>query len=76
MMKFKAHLKTLKKPQAYVANRFGISQGYLNLLASGKRTPGLKLALRIESVTQGAVPVSSWAEPTTPPKEENEDEQN
>lgn len=74
MTKLHTYIRRLHRRQNQIAADFQISQGYLCLLLSGKKTPSLKLALRIESVTQGAVPVSSWAEPTPPPKEKEKED--
>ena len=38
----------------------GVSQSYLYDMLNGTAQPSLALALRIQSVTGGAVPVSSW----------------
>lgn len=49
------------------AATLGISRGFLSLLESGKRSPGLDLAVRIERMTAGAVPASSWVAETSGP---------
>jgi transcriptional regulator with XRE-family HTH domain len=43
--------------QDVLAARLGISRSYVSLLAAGYRQPGLKLALRIQTLT--GVPASS-----------------
>ena len=49
--------------QLDLANILGISQAlYVLCLWPGKRSPSLELAVRIEQVTGGAVPVVSWVE--------------
>lgn len=56
----KLNTYTAGKSSREVAALFGISQPYLSQLLTGVRTPSLKLALLIEDVSSGAVPVSSW----------------
>lgn len=47
--------------QAQIAARFGVSQAYVAMLVSGKRTVRrLDIAARIEDATGGAVPASAW----------------
>ena len=46
--------------QGDLAETFGISRAYLSLLLAGKKRPSLELAVRIERMTSGAVPVASW----------------
>jgi transcriptional regulator with XRE-family HTH domain len=48
-----------------VANALGISRSYFSELESGVKTPGLALAVEIERLTEGAVPVASWLEPSS-----------
>jgi transcriptional regulator with XRE-family HTH domain len=43
--------------QDAIARELGITAAYVSLIASGKRQPALRLALRIESVT--GVPAAS-----------------
>lgn len=62
MRKFRAYIDASADPQRTIAGRLGISSGHLGDLLSGRRTPGLELAVRIEAATDGAVPVSSWFE--------------
>ncbi|GLS87710.1 hypothetical protein GCM10010873_26840 [Cypionkella aquatica] len=42
------------------AKRIGVSKSYLSDLLNGNRQPGLDVAVRIERLTQGAVPATSW----------------
>ncbi|WP_414973790.1 helix-turn-helix transcriptional regulator [Cereibacter sphaeroides] len=42
------------------AAALGISRSYLSLLETGKKQPSLEVAVRIERITSGAVPASSW----------------
>ena len=45
------------------SRRLGVSKGHLSQLVSGSKKPSLDLALRIAAMTDGAVPVESWARP-------------
>lgn len=47
-------------PQAEVAALLGMSRPYLTQLLSGAKKPGLDLAVKIERLTNGAVPASAW----------------
>ena len=49
--------------QALFAESIAVTQATISRLASGKMTPSLELALKIEIVTKGAVPMSSWCDP-------------
>jgi DNA-binding transcriptional regulator YdaS (Cro superfamily) len=42
------------------AKRIGVSSAYLSQLLSGKRTPSLEVAVKIERETGGAVLAASW----------------
>lgn len=42
------------------AARLGITKSYLSELLNGNRTPSLEVAVRIQRVTNGAVPAASW----------------
>lgn len=46
--------------QDVLAERFGLSQGYVALLLAGKRIPGTRGAVAIERASGGAVPASAW----------------
>ncbi|RMF03089.1 MAG: helix-turn-helix domain-containing protein [Alphaproteobacteria bacterium] len=50
------------RTQADWARELGVSPGYLHALINGAKRPSLDLALRIERLTGGAVPVQSWAD--------------
>ena len=43
-----------------VASRLGISIGFLYNVRVGARTPGRSLAVKIEKLTDGMVPVEAW----------------
>jgi len=53
------------KSRAAFAEKIGISRSYLSEILSGKRRPGLVLAVSIERETCGAVPASSWVDAGT-----------
>ena len=55
-------------PQRTLAAALGISRPYLSLLVAGKKRPSLELAVRIERLSQGNVPVTSWTD--TPAQDE------
>lgn len=46
--------------QAEWARRIGVTRGYFCQLRDGNKTPSLKVALDIESVTEGAVTLYDW----------------
>lgn len=48
--------------QEQLAEILGISQEHISRLESGRHTPGLDLAHRIEDVTLGAVSSRDWLE--------------
>jgi hypothetical protein len=43
------------------AGRFGITRQHLDRLCRADRRPSLLLALKIEGVTEGTVPVTAWS---------------
>jgi transcriptional regulator with XRE-family HTH domain len=43
-----------------LAKQLELARGYVDLICSGSRRPSLEVALRIEKLTRGAVPASSW----------------
>jgi transcriptional regulator with XRE-family HTH domain len=45
-----------------LADKLGIELGSAARLCSGGRRPSLEVALKIEALTEGAVPVSYWIE--------------
>lgn len=45
-----------------LADKLGISLATASRLCSGLRRPGLELAIQIEKLTRGAVPVTCWTE--------------
>ena len=62
MMTLKQYFKTSRMSQTNFAKMVGISDAYVSDLKHGKRTPGLCVALKIERLTKGRVPVSIWGE--------------
>jgi len=46
--------------QRQMAERIGCSTSFLSEVLSGRKAPGVGLALRIERETGGAVPVAAW----------------
>ena len=48
------------RPKNKFAKAAGISAAYLSQIMGGDRSPGLSLAFRIETLTDGDVPASSW----------------
>lgn len=51
---------TSGKKRESIADSLDISRSYLSLLESGTKRPSLDLAVRIERLTSGAVPATSW----------------
>jgi transcriptional regulator with XRE-family HTH domain len=43
-----------------LAEELKLARGYVDLICSGSRRPSLEVALRIEKLTRGAVPATSW----------------
>ncbi len=51
-----------------LADELGITVGSAVRLCNGVRRPGLELAIQIEALTRGAVPVTSWIDASAPRK--------
>jgi transcriptional regulator with XRE-family HTH domain len=66
MQQIKSFLKSSGIKQAELADELGISRGYMSELANGDKSPGRELAVKIERVTRGAVPVASWSDTASP----------
>lgn len=49
-------------PNTAMAEKLGVDESYISHLRSGRRTPSLKIASKIESTTDGKVRVTSWAD--------------
>ncbi len=45
-----------------LAEKLGIVRSSVDRLCGGSRRPSLELAVQIEALTKGAIPVSYWAE--------------
>jgi hypothetical protein len=61
-----SYMQTSGQSQVAFARSIGTSQAHVSRLVSGAM-PSLPLAITIERVTGGAVPVSSWADTTEAP---------
>lgn len=61
-MKLAQYLDTKGISQTEFASRIGVTQVAVSRYVSGDRTPSLRLILRIEKVTKGAVKPKDWAE--------------
>jgi plasmid maintenance system antidote protein VapI len=62
MTHLQTYAHTFGGKQRDLAEAFGISQPHLSLLLAGKKRPSLELAVRIEQMTGGAVPATSWVD--------------
>lgn len=60
MTRFSKYLKTEGVKQETLAERLGVTQGTISRLKCDAAKPSLELAVQIERITNGAVPVSSW----------------
>ena len=61
MMTLTQYLKAEKITQAQFARRLSASQGTVSKLCTGRR-PSWDLAVKIEQLTHGKVPVAVWAQ--------------
>ena len=57
---FADHIAKSRETRSAWADRLGISKSFLSDLLNGNRTPSLELAVRIERMTEGAVPAACW----------------
>jgi DNA-binding XRE family transcriptional regulator len=57
---FGRYLKKQSMTAADAAEQLDITRSYVNALATGSMSPGLKLALEILHWSDGAVPAESW----------------
>lgn len=48
---------------AEIARQSGVTREMIRQLADGKTGPGIEIALKIEQVSYGKVPVASWVQP-------------
>ncbi|OOY20862.1 hypothetical protein BMI86_10165 [Thioclava sp. DLFJ5-1] len=60
----KNYLRDSGTTQSKMARVLGISRPYMSQLVGGTRRPGREVAIAIETATNGAVPVKSWAAET------------
>lgn len=56
-----AYLKDTGQTQIAFAGAVGVARSFVNEMLHGKRCPSLPVARRIDLITGGAVPLSSWA---------------
>ena len=57
---FGRYLKKRKISYDDAANALNLTRSYVNMLCTGKATPGLKAAARINKWTRGGVPFEAW----------------
>jgi plasmid maintenance system antidote protein VapI len=62
MTAFQQFAKMFPGKQRDLAEALRISRPHLSLLLAGKKRPSLRLAVCIERMTDGAVPVTSWVD--------------
>lgn len=60
-MTLREYLDATGASQKLLAASVGVSEAAISLLANGKRTPGVVLAVAIERATHGAVTCEDWA---------------
>lgn len=60
------------KTRTQFAEELGIGRPFLSMLESGKKRPSLELAVRIDRMTGGAVPASSWVPAESTPTSNSE----
>lgn len=60
MQKLQGYLQSTGQTQVAFALRVGISKSYLSELKTGKKTPSLRLAMKIQAATDSKVPAASW----------------
>lgn len=63
---FEMFLKKHKITHQSAACKLCVSRSHLTQVISGNKMPSLRLAQRIEEMTQGAVMASSWVTPKVP----------
>jgi plasmid maintenance system antidote protein VapI len=54
-------LESVGMTRVELAQRLEVFYGHVDKMCHGERRPSLELALRIEKLTRGAVPMSYWA---------------
>lgn len=60
MMDLKTYLATTGTSQRAFAERAGISPSFLNEVLKETKEPGLEMAQKIASATEGAVSLAAW----------------
>lgn len=60
MEQLSRYLKKNSIRQGEFAASVGVTQGVISRLVNGTTKPGLELAVRIDTATQGDVPVHCW----------------
>lgn len=60
MNELKQYLKSKHLTQADFAAKLGVTQSRVSEWLTGKRRPGLDMALRIQQVTRGKVKAAVW----------------
>jgi plasmid maintenance system antidote protein VapI len=65
MKNLHTYLAEQRITQAGFAAKIGVTQATVSKLIAGTTKPGLDLAVRIERMTDGAVPVDTWVGPAT-----------
>lgn len=59
-MRLRTWLKQVKMQQQVFAKTVPVTEQYLSHLLNGKRKPSMRLAERIEELTEGAVTPNDW----------------
>lgn len=63
MEKLAQYLADSGKTQIALAAEVGVDKSVMSRFLSRRAKPGREVAVRIERVTHGAVPVASWSDP-------------
>ena len=63
MTKLALYIASNGTTQSAIAAAVKVSRGYMSLLVSGEKKPGLRVALAIEDATGGVVLARSWPGP-------------
>lgn len=73
MKKLREYLTRVHVPQQRFAEQIGRTQGSVSRWCAGRVVPDLDTLLKIERITNGEVPVSSWSRlPLDAPNDERE----
>lgn len=60
-MKLDEFMEAKGIPNTAMAAKLGVDESYISHLRSGRKTPSLRIASKIESATEGEVRATSWA---------------